>query len=102
MAVSDPVSRLNSILRPKSIAVIGASTSPDKLGHEIMKNILDSDFQGDVYPINPKADVILDIPCHVSVKDISEAPDMAVIIIPARFVPQAVEECGQKGVKGAV
>jgi acetyltransferase len=102
MEVSDPVSRLNSILRPKSIAVIGASTSPDKLGHEIMKNILDSDFQGDVYPINPKADVILDIPCHVSVKDISEAPDMAVIIIPARFVPQAVEECGQKGVKGAV
>jgi acetyltransferase len=67
-----------------------------------MKNILDSGFQGAVYPINPKADAILDIPCHVSVKDIAEAPDMAVIIIPARFVPQAVEECGQKGVKGAV
>lgn len=97
-----PVSRLSAILRPKSIAVIGASTSPDKLGHEIMKNILDSGFQGAVYPINPKADAILDIPCHVSVKDIAEAPDMAVIIIPARFVPQAVEECGQKGVKGAV
>jgi len=97
-----PVSRLSSILRPKSIAVIGASTSPDKLGHEIMKNILDSGFQGAVYPINPKADAILDIPCHVSVQDIAEAPDMAVIIIPARFVPQAVEECGQKGVKGAV
>jgi acyl-CoA synthetase (NDP forming) len=102
MAKSHPVSRLSSILRPKSIAVIGASSSPDKLGHEIMKNILDSGFQGTVYPINPKADAILDIPCHVSVKDIAEAPDMAVIIIPARFVPQAVEECGQKGVKGAV
>jgi len=102
VAVPDPVSRLSTILRPKSIAVIGASTSPDKLGHEIMKNILDSGFQGTVYPINPKADAILDIPCHVSVKDIAEAPDMAIIIIPARFVPQAVEECGQKGVKGAV
>jgi acyl-CoA synthetase (NDP forming) len=102
MAVPDPVSRLSSILKPKSIAVIGASTSPDKLGHEIMKNILDSGFPGAVYPINPKADAILDIPCHVSVKDIAEAPDMAVIIIPARFVPQALEECGQKGVKGAV
>jgi acetate---CoA ligase (ADP-forming) len=102
MAKSHPEIRLSSMLRPKSIAVIGASTSPDKLGHEIMKNILDSGFQGAVYPINPKADTVLDIPCHVSVKDIAEAPDMAVIIIPARFVPQAVKECGQKGVKGAV
>jgi acetyltransferase len=102
MAVPDPVSRLNSILKPKSIAVIGASTSPDKLGFEIMKNILDSGFPGAVYPINPKADAICDIPCHKSVKDIVEAPDMAVIIIPARFVPQALEECGQKGIKGAV
>jgi acyl-CoA synthetase (NDP forming) len=102
MVVRDSVKKLSAILRPKSIAVIGASTSPDKLGHEIMKNILDSGFHGTVYPINPKADAILDIPCHVSVKDIPEAPDMAVIIIPARFVPQAVEECGQKGVKGAV
>ncbi|MEA1948969.1 MAG: acetate--CoA ligase family protein [Thermodesulfobacteriota bacterium] len=102
MVAKDSVNQLSAILRPKSIAVIGASTSPDKLGHEIMKNILDSGFQGAVYPINPKADAILDIPCHVSVKDIAEAPDMAVIIIPARFVPQALEECGQKGVKGAV
>ena len=102
MVAGDSIKNLRAILRPKSIAVIGASTSPDKLGHEIMKNILDSGFQGTVYPINPKADAILDIPCHVSVKDIAEAPDMAVIIIPARFVPQAVEECGQKGVKGAV
>jgi len=102
MGVGGSVKKLSAILRPKSIAVIGASTSPDKLGHEIMKNILDSGFQGAVYPINPKADAILDLPCHVSVKDIAEAPDMAVIIIPARFVPQAVEECGQKGVKGAV
>lgn len=102
MAAPDPVSQLDAILKPKSVAIIGASTSPEKLGHEIMKNILDSGFQGAVYPINPKADTILDLPCHVSVKDIDEAPDMAVIIIPARFVPQTLEECGQKGVKGAV
>ncbi|MBW2054421.1 MAG: CoA-binding protein, partial [Deltaproteobacteria bacterium] len=101
MGAGDPVKKLGAILRPKSIAVIGASTSPDKLGHEIMKNILDSGFQGAVYPINPKADAVLGLPCHVSVKDIAEAPDMSVIIIPARFVPQTVEECGQKGVKGA-
>jgi acetyltransferase len=102
MAVTDPISQLDAVLRPKSVAVIGASTSPDKLGNEIMRNILDGGFKGDVYPINPKADVILDRPCHVSVKDIPEAPDLAVIIIPARFVPQAVQECGEAGVKGVV
>jgi len=102
MAAKDSVSQLGAVLRPKSVAVIGASTSPDKLGNEIMRNILDGGFKGDVYPINPKADIILDRPCHVSVKNIPEAPDLAVIIIPARFVPQAVQECGEAGVKGAV
>ncbi len=102
MAITDPIGRLDAILKPKSVAVIGASTSPDKMGHEILKNIIDSGFSGTVYPINPKADVILDLPCHKSVKDIAKAPDLAVIIIPARFVPQAVQECGEAGVKGAV
>ena len=102
MAVTDPILQLDAILKPKSVAVIGASTSPDKMGHEILKNIIDSGFEGIVYPINPKAEVILDLACHKSVKDIADAPDMAVIIIPARFVPQAVQECGEAGVKGAV
>jgi acetyltransferase len=100
--VPDSVNQLDAILRPKSVAVIGASTSPDKLGHEILRNILDGGYQGAVYPVNPKADTILDLPCHVNVKDLQEPPDLAVIIIPARFVPQAVQDCGEKGVKGAV
>ena len=102
MAVKDSVKQLDAILRPQSVAVIGASTSPDKMGHEILKNIIDSGFKGSVHPINPKADVILDLPCHKSVKDIEGPLDLAVIIIPARFVPQAVQECGEKGVKGAI
>ncbi len=102
MTDKDPVKQLDAILKPKSVAIIGASASPEKIGHEILKNILDGGFKGAVYPINPKADTILDLPCHKSVKDVAEAPDMAVIIIPARFVPQAVQECGEAGVKGAV
>lgn len=102
MVAGDSANQLSAILKPKSIAVIGASTSPDKLGHEVLKNIIDGGFQGDVYPINPKADVILDLPCHKSVKEVEGAVDLAVIIIPARFVPQAVQECGEKGVKGAI
>jgi len=102
MAVPDPVSQLDAILKPGSVAVIGASTNPDKLGHEILKNILDSGFKGPLYPINPKADTILNLSCHTSVKELVAAPDLAVIIIPARFVPQAVQQCGEAGVKGAV
>ena len=102
MTVPDSVSQLDGILRPKSVAVIGASTSPDKLGHEILKNILDGGYQGAVYPINPKADTILDLSCHTNVKELQEPPDLAVLIIPARFVPQAIQDCGEKGVKGAV
>jgi len=102
MAVTDPIRQLDAMLKPKSVAVIGASTSPDKIGYEILKNIIDSGFEGTVYPINPKAEVILDLVCHKSVKDIAKAPDLAVIVIPARFVPQAVQECGEAGVKGAV
>ena len=102
MTAPDQIRPLDAFLKPKSLAVIGASTSPDKLGYEILKNILDGGFKGPVYPINPKADVILDLSCHKSVKDIPEAPDLAVIIIPARFVPQAVQECGEAGIKGAV
>ena len=102
MGANDSISRLDAIIRPKSVAVIGASTSPGKLGHEILKNIVAGGFQGVVYPINPKADAILDLPCYAGIKDIEKAPDLAVIIIPARLVPQAVRDCGEKGVKGAV
>ena len=102
MTIIDASSQLDAVLKPKSVAVIGASTNPDKIGHEVLKNIIDSGFEGAVYPINPKSDTILDLPCHKSVKDIEKTPDLAVIIIPARFVPQAVQECGEAGVKGVV
>jgi len=102
MTAPDSITQLDAILRPKSVAVIGASTSPGKLGHEILRNILTGGYPGAVYPINPKAETILDLPCHANVRDLPVTPDMAVIIIPARFVPQAVQDCGEKGVQGAV
>ncbi|MBW1980396.1 MAG: acetate--CoA ligase family protein [Deltaproteobacteria bacterium] len=102
MTATDAFGRLQATLRPQSVAVIGASTSPDKLGHEILKNIVDSGFTGAIYPVNPKADRILDLPCWAGIKEIPEPPDLAVIIIPARFVPQTLQECGEAGVKGAI
>lgn len=94
--------QLDAFFRPRSVAVIGASESPEKYGHIILKNILDCGFRGAVYPINPKSETILGLQCFRNVKDIPDVVDLAVVIIPARFVPQAIAECGEKAVKAAV
>jgi len=93
---------LDSLFRPKSIAVIGASRDPAKLGHGILKNVIDSGYQGDIYPVNPKAEEILGRPCYSSVLDIPGEVEQVVIVIPAPLVAQVLEECGQKGVEAAV
>ena len=102
MAGADPIRQLDAILRPGSVAVIGASNTPGKYGHEILKNIQDGGFQGAVYPINPKAETILNLRSFPSIKDTPEPADLAVVIIPARLVPQAVHDCGERGVRSAV
>lgn len=93
---------LDTLFRPKSVAVIGASTKTLHIGNRIIKNLLDFGFQGAIYPINPKADEIRGIK---ALKSILEAPsniDVVHMVIPAKFVPQAVEECGRKQVKNII
>lgn len=97
-----PARKLWSFFHPSSVAVIGASESPDKLGHEILKNLVQGGFPGALYPINPKSERILGLTCFKNVKEIPDNVEMAVIIIPARFVPGAIRDCGEKGVKGVV
>jgi acetyltransferase len=84
------------------VAVIGASNTPEKYGYIILKNILDAGFQGPVYPVNPRASDILGRPCIRNIADLPAGVDLAVIIIPAQAVPQAVVEAGQRGIKAAV
>lgn len=91
-----------AILRPSSIGVIGASASPGKVGHDILKNLLTQGYGGTVYPINPKGGTILDANVYASVSDVPEAPELAIIVIPAAHVPVALRECGQKGVKNVM
>lgn len=93
---------LDAIFTPASVAVVGASTNPEKYGYQILKNILDAGFRGKVYPVNPKADRILDLPCVKGIADLPPAVDLAVIIIPARLVPEAIRECGEKGIRAAI
>jgi acetyl coenzyme A synthetase (ADP forming)-like protein len=93
---------LMPILRPESIAVIGASRRPGTIGYQIVDNLLNSGYQGVVYPVNPKARSIHSIPTFASVKDIPGPVDLAMVVVPKQFVLDVVEECGEKGIKGLV
>jgi acetyl coenzyme A synthetase (ADP forming)-like protein len=93
---------LDAILRPGLVAVIGASRSPDTIGHEILANIVNHGFTGAVFPVNPNAQTIHSIKAYPSVTAIPDPIDLAVIVVPKERVPRVVEECGQKGVRGLV
>jgi acetyl coenzyme A synthetase (ADP forming)-like protein len=87
---------------PKGVAVVGASASPEKLGYQILHNIVQYGYEGHIYPINPTADEVLGLPVYKSVLDTPDPVDLAVIVVPAKFVPGVLEECGKRGLKGAV
>lgn len=93
---------LDSIFNPKSIAIIGASRKPEKLGNRILRNLSNRGFQGKLFPVNPQANEILGFPTYSSVIDIPEPVDLAMIVVPAPTVLRAMEDCVKKGVKGAV
>ncbi|HEX6339481.1 acetate--CoA ligase family protein [Umezawaea sp.] len=93
---------MNRIMRPSAVAVIGASAEEGKIGNSVMKNLVNGGYQGEIYPINPKATEILDRKAFKSIADVPGDIDVAVFAIPAKFVPQALEEVGAKGVAGAI
>ncbi|HOV48690.1 MAG TPA: acetate--CoA ligase family protein [Anaerolineae bacterium] len=93
---------LNGLLRPKSIAVVGASNKEGKIGYTVVKNLLDSHYQGAIYPINPTESLIQGLQAYPSVLDVPGTVDAAVITVPAKLVPAVTEECGKKGVKGLI
>lgn len=96
-------SDIEVFFKPRSVAVIGASREPGKVGYDVVKNLVSAGFRGKVYPINPKADTILDMKAYPSVEDVpEEALDLAIIVIPSKFVLQAIDQCGAKGVKGVI
>jgi acetyl coenzyme A synthetase (ADP forming)-like protein len=93
------MSSLKCFFEPKTVAVIGASSTIGKIGNVIFQNFVMGHFKGKTYPVNPRLNEILGIKCCASVKDIPDEIDLAVIAIPAKFVPQVMQECGEKGVK---
>ena len=95
---------LEEFFNPKSVAVIGASTSPEKLGYAVLENLVNGGYAevGTIYPINPKADEILGQKVYPSVNEVPGDIDLAVIVIPYAFVPAVLEECGKKKIPAVV
>jgi len=93
---------LNGLLKPKSVAVIGASATPGKIGYTVVKNLINDGYTGPIYPVNPSADEILGLKVYPTLADIPGEVEAAVITIPAKFVAQSLKECGEKGVKGLI
>ncbi|MBI2954727.1 MAG: acetate--CoA ligase family protein [Chloroflexi bacterium] len=93
---------LEALFAPDAIAVVGASGATDKLGHVVLRNILEGGYRGKVYPINPSADVILGLRCYPSVSAVRGPIDLAVIVVPRDAVAVVLQDCVKKRVKAAV
>ena len=96
------VAAMRNFLEPRTVAVIGASKDRDSIGGRLFHNLLDGAFNGPVYPVNPKSPVIQSVPAYKSVLDCPGQVDLAIIIVPARFVVDVAKQCAQKGVKALV
>ena len=93
---------LRNFFCPDSVAVIGAAREEEKVGHIILDNIINSGYKGKLFPVNPKADEIHGIKCYPSVLNVPGDIDLAIIVIPAQFVLQVLEECSKKNTKWSI
>ncbi|MDO9120243.1 MAG: CoA-binding protein, partial [Anaerolineaceae bacterium] len=95
-------SSLRPFFEATGVAVIGASANPRKLSHGILKNLIDYNYQGGIYPVNPGSEDILGRKCYADIADVPNPVDLAVIILPAPATPEALEACGKRGIKAVV
>jgi acetyltransferase len=93
---------LDKIFNPKSVSIVGASDEEGSVGYALMKNFIDSGFEGEVYPVNIRKKEILGLKAYQTVEQIPKAVDLAVVATPAKTVPDVVEQCGRAGIKGIV
>lgn len=93
---------MDGIFKPSSVAVVGASTNPEKTGHIILRNIVDGGYPGKIVPVNPGADEVLGLKAYPSVVDIPGAVDLVIIVVPAKAVPEVMRQAGAKRARGAI
>lgn len=94
------MSILDKIMKPKSIAVIGASTKEHTIGSDIMKRLQEYNFNGKIYPVNPKGGIIEGLQAYTSVLEVPGEVDLAIIVVNAKFVLSTIDQCNEKGIKG--
>lgn len=93
---------LDGLFRPRSVAIIGASRRPGTIGRELMHNVIDAEFNGKLFPVNPRESVVHSIKAYSTILDVPDAVDLAIVIVPKAAVKDVVTQCGEKGVKGIV
>lgn len=93
---------LDALFKPKAVALVGASTKELSIGNVIIRNLQKYGYKGEIYPVNAKADEVCGLKAYSTLAEIPGPVDLAHIIIPSKFVPQAIEECGLKGVKAVI
>ncbi len=91
--------KMVKLFMPESVAIVGASRKPGKIGYVILQNLLESGYKGRIYPVNPHADEILGVKCYPSLKELPEAPDVVIVAVPADKTISVAEEAGEKGAK---
>jgi len=91
-----------SFFNPQSVAIVGASQQKGKVGYEILKNMIDAGFEGQIFPINPNAQSIEGLDCHGDLESLGQTPDLVIIIIPAKIVPAIMQQCAKVGVKSVI
>jgi len=96
------VDNLDAIFSPQSLAVVGASKTPGKVGHDIFVNILKGGYRGTLYPVNPKARSVSSVKAYPTISDIPDSVDLAMVVLPPRPALTAVKEAIDKGIKGIV
>jgi acetyltransferase len=97
-----PLIALDKLFNPQSIAVVGASEREGSVGRTLIQNVCNKNYKGRVYPVNPKRTTLFDQKCYPTIASLPETVDLAVIAVPAASVPQAISDCADRGVKGAI
>lgn len=100
--MDERLKKLKYVFNPKSVAIVGASQTPNKIGNVLMKNFIDGSFGGKLYAVNPKYKKVLGVPCFPKVSRIPGPVDCVIVATPAVTVPKIIEDCGKKKVKGVI
>ena len=102
MVADEKPTDVKYLFEPKSVAVVGASDDENKFGYFLMKNLINFGYDGKIFPVNKKRETVLGLKCYPTVDSIPDEVEAAITLIPAKFIPQVMKDCAQKGVKGII